>query len=248
MAIRYFIGTSGWHYEHWRSLFYPPDLARESWLDYYSQRFNAVEINNSFYRLPEKTTFGSWRDSVSPEFCFAVKASRYITHVKRLKDSLEPLKRLLDHATNLGSTLGPVLFQLPPNLHRDDERLAEFVAVLGPFARTHRFVIEFRHNSWVVSEGLQILRERNVGFCIFDMPESTSPVVASADFVYFRFHGKGMLYGGSYPDGELENWATKIKEVGHNSNTVYAFFNNDAGAYAIQNALTLRKYLNGKIV
>ena len=203
----YFIGTSGWHYEDWKGLFYPNDLPRSRWLEFYSRYFPTVELNNSFYRLPSEKAFTNWRESVGDGFIFAVKASRFITHVKRLKDTEEPLHNFIQRANFLGGKLGPVLYQLPPNMKRNDDRLIAFLKVLPD---SYRHVMEFRHESWFDEAVFQNLRNCGAGWCIFDMPDLTSPVVATADFAYVRFHGNVSLYSSSYSDKQLADWAKKI--------------------------------------
>jgi uncharacterized protein YecE (DUF72 family) len=243
MSPRYYIGTSGWHYEHWRGNFYPESLPKKEWLSFYGGYFDSVEINSSFYRLPQEHVFAGWRDSVPAGFCFAVKGSRFITHIIRLKDSRKPLDTFIQRAGQLKNKLGPLLFQLPPGLNRDDARLESFLAELISLQGDLRHVIEFRHKSWMDEEVFGMLRRYRVGFCIFDMPGFISPVVATADFAYVRFHGHDDKYSGCYPDSDLAEWAAKIKGLKTLVNTVYIYFNNDAGGFAIQNAQTLREYL-----
>jgi uncharacterized protein YecE (DUF72 family) len=242
MSLSYFIGTSGWHYDHWRRTFYPEKLPRKDWLDYYTRHFNTVEINASFYRLPQESTFTAWHRAVPSGFCFAVKVSRFITHIKRLKDSREPLGTFVDRAKYLQNSLGPLLYQLPPGLQRDDARLEAFLVLLD---NKLRHVFEFRHRSWMDEAVFNLLRKYNAGFCVFDMPDFTSPVVVTADFAYIRFHGKNNLYSGCYPDAELADWAERLHKLPPGLGTIYVYFNNDAGGYAIENALTLRKLLEG---
>jgi uncharacterized protein YecE (DUF72 family) len=240
MKPRYYIGTSGWHYNHWKGNFYPSGMPPKDWLKFYARNFNTVEINFSFYRLPLESTFSNWRQEAPPGFCFAVKSSRFITHIKRLKDSGELENTFVTRAKRLEASLGPILYQLPPVFHRDDDRLADFLAVLD---KNLRHVFEFRHSSWMNEDVFGLLRKHNAGFCIFDMPGFTSPVLATTDFAYFRFHGKGDLYSGKYPDSDLTEWAKKIQQISGGLKTVYIYFNNDAGGYAIQNARTIRGYL-----
>jgi uncharacterized protein YecE (DUF72 family) len=240
MAVQYRIGTSGWHYAHWQGRFYPDDLPKSRWLEFYARQFNTVELNNSFYRLPSEKAFATWRDSAPSGFIYAVKASRYITHVKRLKDGKEPVERFFERAENLKDKLGPVLYQLPPNFHRNDERLDSFLSVL-PGKIQH--VIEFRHESWLKDEVFDILRKHRAGVCIFDMPDITCPVVATADFAYVRFHGSSGLYSSNYPDGELADWADKIRGLAAGVKQVYIYFNNDVEGFALDNARTLSEYL-----
>ena len=240
MAFHYFIGTSGWHYDHWRDLFYPANLAKAEWLGFYASHFDTVELNNSFYRLPSEDAFANWYRSSPPEFIFAVKVSRFITHIKRLKNIEEALQNFISRARILGEKLGPLLYQLPPNMHRNDERLESFLTKL-PQGMPH--VFEFRHPSWLEEKVFDILRQYNVGLCVFDMPSFTCPPVATADFAYVRFHGSRGLYSSCYSDEELADWAKKISSLRANLKAVYVYFNNDAEAFAVRNAITLRSYL-----
>jgi uncharacterized protein YecE (DUF72 family) len=237
---KYYIGTSGWHYEHWRGLFYPQELTKSKWLEFYTRHFSTVELNNSFYRLPSEKAFDNWREASSAGFVFAVKVSRFITHIKRLKDVEEPLHNFLERADLLNNKLGPLLYQLPPNMKHNDERLDNFLAILP---RQYRHVFEFRNESWFDDCVFNILKKYNAGFCVFDMPDFTCPVVATADFAYVRFHGSTGLYWSNYSDNELSSWAKKIAKLGKNLKAVYIYFNNDAGGYAINNARTLDQLL-----
>lgn len=243
MSVRYYIGTSGWHYEHWRYIFYPEDLSKSAWLEFYARHFDTVELNNSFYRLPSENAFAGWYGSTPSGFTFAVKVSRYITHIKRLKDCEEPLKNFLTRAKGLKEKLGPLLYQLPPGMHRNDARLESFLSIL-PKGLKH--AVEFRHESWLEEGVFNILHKYNAGLCIFDMPDFSSPVVATADFAYVRFHGNKWLYGSRYTDEELADWAKRLSKLAVNLREVYIYFNNDAEAYAVENAKTLRGYLQSK--
>jgi len=240
IATNYVIGTSGWHYDHWRDTFYPPKLAKSGWLEFYAHHFHTVELNASFYRLPSEDAFRTWYRSTPPDFTFAVKVSRFITHIKRLRDIEEPLHNFLERAQILGEKLGPLLYQLPPGLHRDDEVLQSFLGQLPPGWR-HAF--EFRHGSWLDDEVFQILRQHNVGLCVFDMPGLTCPLAATADFAYIRFHGSGALYSSNYSNEELVDWAKNITQLADTLKTVYIYFNNDIGGFALNNARTLGAYL-----
>ncbi len=237
---RYFIGTSGWHYDDWRGRFYPEKLPKEKWLEFYARHFPTLELNNSFYRLPSEAAFYKWRDSSPPGFVFAVKVSRFITHIKRLKDCDEALDNFMSRAAILKEKLGPLLYQLPPGLHRDDEKLTAFLRIL-PGNLKH--VIEFRHESWLVEEVYDILRRYRVGLCVFDMPGLTSPMLAKTNFAYIRFHGSDSLYSSCYTDEELADWAEKIADLAGNLESVYIYFNNDVEGFALQNAATIRDYL-----
>jgi uncharacterized protein YecE (DUF72 family) len=240
MTFHYHIGTSGWHYDHWRDIFYPAKLTKAAWLEFYARHFNTVELNNSFYRLPSEDAFATWRDSSPPSFTFAVKVSRFITHIKRLKNSQEALDNFIARARILGEKLGPLLYQLPPNMPRNDEVLASFLSILPPGMR---HVIEFRHESWLEAEVFEILRQYNIGLCVFDMPRLTCPLVVTADFAYIRFHGSGQLYSSCYPDRELADWARRIADLNENLQAIYIYFNNDIEGFALRNAKTLRGYL-----
>jgi len=240
MGAKYYIGTSGWVYPHWRDVFYPPKLPQSKWLEFYTGYFSTVELNNSFYRLPSEQAFSNWR-ATSPEgFRYAVKVSRFITHIKRLKDVAGPIETFLQRARHLNEKLGPLLYQLPPNMHRNDERLESFLPLLP---KGLRHVIEFRHQSWLDEEVFDILRRHNIGFCVFDMPGLPCPLLATADFAYIRFHGSTGLYFSCYSDGELEEWVRSISGLAKDLDTVYIYFNNDAEGFAIKNAQTMAECL-----
>lgn len=237
---RYYIGTSGWHYDDWRRRFYPEKLPKAQWLGFYARHFPTVELNNTFYRLPSEEAFQRWYDSSPSGFTFAVKVSRFITHIKRLKDSEEAVTNFMSRASLLKDKLGPLLYQLPPGLHRDDERLDSFLSSL-PGGLKH--VIEFRHESWLDDEVYDILRKYRVGLCVFDMPRLTSPLLATADFAYIRFHGSDSLYSSCYSDEEMADWAGRIAALAENLEAVYIYFNNDVEGFALKNAVTIRDYL-----
>lgn len=241
MSFRgYFVGTSGYHYRHWRERFYPRRLPARAWLAYYAERFTTVELNNPFYRLPSEAGFRAWREQTPTGFRFAVKASRFITHLKRLRDVQAPVATFLQRARLLGDKLGPVLYQLPPSLQRDDQRLRDFLAVL-PAGVEH--VIEFRHSSWFGESALDLLRERGVALCTADHPSAPAPFVVTAPFAYVRFHGRQGAYEGSYGDEELRVWASRLREVAPELKAGYVYFNNDAYAAAVGDALRLRAML-----
>jgi len=237
---RYYIGTSGWHYDDWRGRFYPEKLPKSEWLGFYARHFSTLELNNTFYRLPQESVFQKWHDSSPDGFVFAVKVSRYITHIKRLKDCGDEVNNFMSRAALLKDKLGPLLYQLPPGLHRDDDILKSFLATL-PQEIEH--VIEFRHDSWFAEEVYDILRRNHIGFCIFDMPKLKSPLLATADFAYIRFHGSDSLYSSCYSDGELKEWSEKIAVLAEGLKAVYIYFNNDVAGYALENAETIRKLM-----
>jgi len=238
--MKLYVGTSGWVYSHWRERFYPQGLAQAKWLEYYNRHFSTVELNNSFYRLPSEKAFTAWRERSSPGFVYAVKASRLITHLKKLRNVEEILKNFLTRTRILEEKLGPLLYQIPPNMPRNDKVLEYFLQLLPSDLR---HVFEFRNESWLDEEIFALLRDRNIGFCIYDMPGFTTPIVATTDFAYIRFHGSANLYGSCYSNADLERWANRIGELGSDLKAVYTYFNNDAEAFAIENARTLRDKL-----
>jgi len=243
MGFHYYIGTSGWHYDHWRDIFYPAKLAKAEWLEFYARHFNTVELNNSFYRLPSEAAFATWYNSSPPDFTFAVKVSRFITHIKRLRNTEEALEKFIARARILREKLGPLLYQLPPNLHRNDEVLEAFLSSLP---QGMRHIFEFRHHSWLEEKVFAILHQYNIGLCVFDMPFLSCPLVATTDFAYVRFHGSGELYASCYSDEELADWAKRIANLNTNLEEVYIYFNNDVEGFALRNAMTLRHYLQNQ--
>jgi len=238
--MKLYIGTSGWVYRHWRGIFYPEGLAQAKWLEFYNQYFTTVELNNSFYHLPSEKAFAAWRERSSEGFVYAVKVSRLITHLKKLRNVEGALENFLSRAQILREKLGPLLYQLPPNMPRNDRVLAAFLQLLPP-GLCH--VFEFRNESWFDEGVFALLRQHQIGFCVYDMPEFTTPIVATADFAYIRFHGSSELYGSCYSDAELEGWAKRIAELGQDLTSVYIYFNNDAEAFAVSNAKTLAELL-----
>ncbi len=235
----YYIGTSGWHYDDWRGRFYPEKLPKARWLEFYSEHFNTLELNNSFYHLPSEAAFNNWYNSSPPDFVFAVKMSRFVTHIKRLKDCDEAIMNFMSRARLLKEKLGPILYQLPPGLHRKDVLLDSFLKKL-PTELKH--VIEFRHQSWLDDNVYEILHRYKVGFCVFDMPKLVSPLIATGEFAYVRFHGREGLYASRYTEKEMNDWSEKIKGLAERLETVYIYFNNDMQGHAIENARMMREY------
>jgi uncharacterized protein YecE (DUF72 family) len=233
------IGCSGWQYRHWRGLFYPADLRTADWFDYYASRFDTVEINNTFYRLPEAAVFHAWRTRAPKGFTFAVKASRYLTHMKKLKDPEAPVDLFFSRARELGRTLGPVLYQLPPRWAVNLERLETFLRAL-PRKRLH--VFEFREPSWYRDDVFRMLERYRVALCLHDMEGSASGALEVGPFVYVRFHGTAR-YSGSYSDERLAAWATWLTARVRAGKMVYAYFNNDVGGHAPRDADRLRAML-----
>jgi uncharacterized protein YecE (DUF72 family) len=243
-ANQIWIGTSGWHYKHWVGHYYPARCPPANMLSHFAKEFPTVEVNNSFYRLPEKSTFSGWRQQVPTGFLFAVKASRFITHIKKLKDAEDAVKLLLRRAEPLGDALGPILFQLPPQWKLNLERLDEFLNVL-PVGR--QYAMEFRELSWCREQVYERLRRHRVAFCLHDWREMAWPHPITADFTYIRFHGSGQCYGGSYPDQVLGEWAERIYNWAGDLRKVFVYFNNDLGGHAIRNARRLRRMLGETI-
>jgi uncharacterized protein YecE (DUF72 family) len=251
---RIWIGCSGWLYKDWKGRFYPNRLPVSSWLPYYASRFPTVELNNSFYRLPERRTFRRWGEATPRDFLFAVKASRYLTHLKRLTAPADPIARLLGRAYGLGPRLGPILYQLPATLTYDFERLRGFLTALrrvpararlsGEAARvgarsTPRHVIEFRDPSWYRREVFEALAAGGVALCLHDKLQGRYLGDPAGPFVYVRFHGTSGAYAGSYPRQRLVEWAERIVAWSRQGRDVFAYFNNDPGAAAPENARTL---------
>jgi uncharacterized protein YecE (DUF72 family) len=239
MEVR--IGTSGWHYKHWKGPFYPRDMKASDMLAFYLQRFDTVEVNNSFYRLPPLECVRCWRDATPSNFLFAVKGSRFLTHMKKLKDPEQGLSRFAPVLTAFGPKLGPVLFQLPPHWGCDAERLETFLKALpsGP-----RYAFEFREPSWHCERIYDLLRTHNAAFCAWELARVHSPIVLTADFAYIRLHGPGRKkYQGDYPDATLRRWARRIGSWARDLKAVYVYFDNDQAGYAPKNALTLNRLL-----
>jgi uncharacterized protein YecE (DUF72 family) len=238
MKYRIHIGTSGWHYKHWIGTYYPTGTKDAEQMGYYLQDFDTVELNNSFYKLPEKKTFETWRKSVPAEFVFAVKASRFITHNKKLKDPETTIARFFDQVKGLKKKLGPVLFQLPPAWKVNEERLAQFLASLPP---KMRYVFEFRNSTWYTEGVYALLRKFNCAFCIYELDHHQSPMIETADFIYVRLHGPGAKYQGSYSKAALKEWAKQCRQWAQTKD-VFIYFDNDQKGYAAFNALELLKY------
>jgi uncharacterized protein YecE (DUF72 family) len=217
------IGTSGWAYADWNGPFYPDEVKAKDRLGYISRRFPTLEINASFYRMPTDQAVAAWREQTPDGFLFAWKASRFITHNKKLKDPVEPLAFMFQRIAGLGDKIGPVLFQLPPNLHRNDERLETFLDAL-PVG--HRIAVEFRHPGWYVEPVLAMLRARNIALCISDHHHAPAPFERTADFIYLRGHGPGGHYHGRYGEPSLSDWATQIN-AWTGDGEVFVYFDND---------------------
>ncbi|MBK1441569.1 DUF72 domain-containing protein [Parapedobacter sp. ISTM3] len=232
------IGTSGWHYKHWKAVFYPEGLKDADQLAFYTQSFDTVEVNNSFYRLPIERTFRQWKETVPDGFLFAVKANRYITHLKKFHEVKAYTAGFVERALNLGEKLGPILFQLPPFLKENTRLLTNFVAELpkGP-----RYTFEFRNPSWYQQQVYEVLKEHNCAFCIYELAGHLSPLEITADFAYVRLHGPEGKYQGTYTDDKLASWAAQCRTWLEAGVDVFFYFDNDQHAYAPANAKTLRE-------
>jgi uncharacterized protein YecE (DUF72 family) len=240
MAADIRIGTSGWHYKHWVGTVYPPKWPASKMLTWYEQHFDTVEINNSFYRLPAESALKQWRSSTPAHFCFAVKGSRFLTHMKKLKDPEPGLKKFFSCVDLLQDKLGPVLFQLPPNFELNLQRLEGFLDALPKW---HRYAFEFRNESWNTADVFKLLRDRNVAYCPFHLAGFQSPIEITADISYVRLHGPGGKYQGSYDDKALRIWARRIKDWRRDLKAIYVYFDNDDSGYSVKNAMRLREML-----
>jgi len=236
-----FIGTSGWHYKHWKGTFYPGDIKDSEQLSYFIQKFKTVELNNSFYRLPAIETFRNWYQATPHDFIFSVKGSRYISHLKKLILDKQAVDEFLDHVAHLKEKLGPILFQLPPRWEVNVERLSTFVSYLP---KNQRFTFEFRNPTWYTEDIYQVLRQHHCAFCIYELAGHQSPEMVTADFIYIRLHGPGNKYQGNYTDKSLKNWAKECKCWQREGKDVYVYFDNDQAGYAAFNAQRLIELLN----
>jgi uncharacterized protein YecE (DUF72 family) len=234
------IGTSGWHYPHWVGQFYPRTLSSDHFLPYYAQHLTTVEINNTFYRLPTPQILVGWLTKTPKDFLFTCKASRFITHMKKLKDPKPSIKQFFETVKILKEKLGPILFQLPPRWKINVPRLEEFLKILP---KTFSYAFEFRDGSWLDKRIYQLLTNHNAAFCLYNLAGKWSPEIVTADFVYIRLHGPGDPYKGRYSETMLRSWANKCLHWANMGKNVYCFFDNDEQAYAITNALSLKKQI-----
>ncbi len=234
---RIFIGTSGWNYKHWRGVFYPRELPAKEWFDYYRKKFDTVEVNNTFYNLPASSVFKNWRKQAPPDFIYAVKANRYITHMKKLKEPGSALKNFFLRVNHLKDSLGPILYQLPPYWRCDAKRLEGFLKKL-PKDKIH--VFEFRNDSWFTQEIFEMLKAHKASFCIHDMPYVKCPEITIGKVAYLRLHGAAAIYQGGYSIKILKRWTSWISAQAK-SRDVYVYFNNDAEGHAPEDAVRLRQ-------
>ena len=234
------VGCSGWVYRHWRGTFYPEGLPQKRWFERYAEEFDTVEINASFYRLPLATTFAGWRAKAPAGFRYAIKVNRFITHMKKLLDCEEAIDQFIALARPLDEKLGPLLYQLPPSLHKDLGRLDRFLARLP---RDLEHVVEFRHRSWYDEEVLGLLDRHGAGFVTHDLVGLKTPRWASGKSAYVRFHGTAGKYRGRYSDNQMRDWADWLRDQRAQGRSAWAYFNNDIGGDAILDARNLKRML-----
>jgi uncharacterized protein YecE (DUF72 family) len=236
-----YIGTSGWYYDHWENTFYPEDTAPLERLPYYATQFGTVEINNTFYHLPLEKSVENWYQKVPKNFIFSVKASRYITHLKRLRDPVESTKYFFERLKPLKEKMGPILFQLPPSFKKELERLEEFLSCLEKGLHT----FEFRHSSWYSDDTYDLLKRYSAALCITDLKGKLSPEEVTSKFVYIRLHGpQAPAYTGSYGPEKLKAWKKRIEKWSDQKLAVYCYFDNDEKSFATQDARELLRQLN----
>jgi len=242
-----FIGTSGWVYPHWEGIFYPEDLPSKDKLKYFSKHFKTAEINYSFYHLPRPATYQNWYNQTPEDFLFAVKASRFITHIKRLQGTKEASKQFIENALNLKEKLGPILFQFPPSFKATEENVSRLEGFLKLITkRKTRYAFEFRHKSWCDKKIYNLLKKHNAAWVIADSPNYPKAEDVTADFIYIRMHGSKVLFSSSYTKKELKDLAQKIKKWLKQRLDIYVYFNNDAYGYAVGNAKELVKFCKNK--
>jgi uncharacterized protein YecE (DUF72 family) len=232
------LGTSGWQYRHWRETFYPRALAQGRWLEYFAERFASVESNAAFYMLPKAETFAAWAERTPADFVMAVKASRYLTHIKRLAEPIEPVERFVERAGRLGDKLGPVLIQLPPSLRAAPERLDE---TLRLFPREWRVAVEFRHRSWFTDETRALLEKHRAALCLADRFGPIAPVWRTTDWTYLRFHAGRATPLPCYGRQALSAWVDRLGAEWSPREDVYVYFNNDPRACALRDAIVFAR-------
>lgn len=236
--FKWWIGTSGWNYPHWKTIFYPENIPRTKWLEYYSERFDTVELNATFYRLPKEQTFKNWHKRTPQGFIYSVKISKFITHTKRLKECEDALLRFYSAIKHLKEKLGPILIQLPPGLKYEKPLFESFCSLLKS---SYKHTLEVRNKTWLCDEAFEIMKRHNISFCISDTAgRYPYHEEITADFIYIRLHGSKKLYTSEYTEKEITEWASKIKDWDMNT---YVYFDNDFNAYAVKNAIQLKELL-----
>ena len=238
MSNRIYVGTSGWNYDHWKEVFYESGCPKSKWLQFYAKHFASVEVNATFYHSMKPRTFENWRNNTPDGFIWAVKSNRYITHIKRLKDVAEPLKKFFSDLRGLKEKLGPVLFQFPPNLAFDEK---VFQAFCQELPENRRYTVEARHPSWIEEDALSALKRHQIAWCISDTAGRFPYCeTVTTDFIYIRLHGSKELYASNYSEDELNKWVEKINKWDKDA---YVYFDNDAKGHAPKNALRLKELL-----
>lgn len=232
------IGTSGWQYRHWLETFYPRGLPQGRWLEFYADRFATVESNAAFYRLPERMTFEAWADRTPADFVWAVKVSRFLTHIKRLGDPAEPVERFVERASGLGRKLGPALLQLPPQMRRDDDRLHN---ALSAFPPAMRVAVEFRHDSWWHDNVRRILERHGAALCWADRSGPRTPLWVTTDWGYVRFHHGRARPSSCYGRQALATWAERVAGAASLKTDAYVYFNNDGHGCAVRDAIVFAR-------
>lgn len=247
MKTNIHVGTSGWSYKHWKGDFYPAKLASTKWLQFYTQHFSTTEVNASFYRLPSEDTVVKWAETVPKDFLFCPKMSRYLTHMKKLRDPEEPLERFFSIFYKIRNKLGPILIQLPPILKFNYDVAEHFYRLLKTKYKQHHFVMEIRHESWLEEVSLTLMTAFDIGFVI-SQSDKFFPYeeVVTAKTIYIRFHGPKDLYASSYSDRQLKSYAKKMKDWVKEGHEVWAYFNNDIHGYATLDAERLLQFLGEK--
>lgn len=240
---RIHIGTSGWQYKHWKGKFYPEGLKASQEFDFYTHHFETVEINNSFYRLPDAKTFKNWREAAPKNFLFSVKGGRFITHLKKLKVTRQSIRKFFSRAEKLNGKLGPILFQLPPRWKINVERFEDFLTKLP---EGYHYSFEFRDHSWYNKKIFNLLKKYKMAFCIYELEHHLSPIEVTTNFVYIRLHGPGAKYQGNYSDSDLKSWALRCKHWLKEGKDVFVYFDNDQNAYAAHNAERLKELVPAK--
>jgi uncharacterized protein YecE (DUF72 family) len=242
-----FVGTSGWNYKHWMNGAFYPSCPQSEWLEFYARHFPTVEINNSFYRLPPPETFAAWARKTPGDFIFAVKVSRFITHIKRLKEPGESVRLFLKNSSRLGRKLGPLLFQLPPQMKLDLDRLKGLIRVLSR-RKNLQVTLEFRHESWFTEEVFNVVKKAGWTVCLADWLDAGRDIPVVGPFAYIRRHGRAARYASCYSDAQLKEDAGLAMKTAQQGKPVYIYFNNDARAYAIKNARTLIGMIDPKFL
>ncbi|UCD94584.1 MAG: DUF72 domain-containing protein [Candidatus Zixiibacteriota bacterium] len=245
----FFIGTSGWNYTGWRGVFYPEKIKSKDFLSFYADHFSTVEVNYSFYRLPEESTYEKWVALTPDDFTFVLKLSRFITHIKRLKDVGDALETFIERSETLGAKRGPLLVQLPPSFSFKDvnrNRVRDFLRAVQRLGASA--AVEFRHETWFVDTVYDLLSGFDAPLVVANSSRYPNPPedIATADFVYFRFHGPEELFASPYSDKQLAHYADIMKKHARQGKDVYAYFNNDFGGFAAANALTLKRMVGKK--